>query len=80
MPFTAFGLALNTVLKERRVSKKRLSWMMQLAPCYGSFLCRGRRRPTPELIDRIASTLNLTDAEALALHHAAIRQLGYRLT
>lgn len=46
---------------------------------YLNQMMTGRKKPSPEWVDIIASTLNLNEEKTRELHLAAARDLGFKL-
>lgn len=66
-----FGTALRTARERRELSQRALSERADCDPTYISRIETGERRPTTEIVDRLASALQLGSAEGDLFYGAA---------
>lgn len=76
---TAFGAALTEQLAGRRMLQADLAKQLGRSAAYTNQVMTGRKKASPEWVDLIAGSLNLTDAERQRLHVAAATDHGFKL-
>jgi hypothetical protein len=72
-----FGAALAVSLAERRMSQLDLATASNRSPSFTSQVMNGRKGASPEWVNLIADTMNLSKQERQKLHAAAARDRGY---
>jgi cyanate lyase len=65
---TAFGAAVSNVLAERQMSQFDLAQAVGKSPAYTNQTMTGRKHASPEWVNLVAETLNLSAKERVALH------------
>lgn len=78
-PHTAASEVLAQALSARGMKQKTLAGSLNVTPTYVSSLLAGRKALSAETADRIATVMDLTPAETVALHRAAASDQGFKL-
>lgn len=74
---TEFGAALSVRLAERQMTQADLATAAGKAASYTNSVMSGRKGASPEWVNLIAQTLNLSTEERQKLHAAAARDHGF---
>ncbi len=74
-----FGSSASSLLAELNLTQTDLSRRVGKNSRYVNHLMKGRRRPSAEYVDLIASALNLDEENTLKLHKAAALDAGFKL-
>src|SRR5262245_32497040 len=76
---TAFGRALGQSLAARSMTFHEGATAVGVTRAYVSQLSKGERHPSPQWLDLVADTLQMTEEERVRLHRAAAADKGYKL-
>jgi plasmid maintenance system antidote protein VapI len=76
---TAFGRLLAEELDRQQMRQTKLAGSVSRSPQYINALISGTKRASPEWVDLVADTLQLTDTDRQRMHEAAALDRGYRL-
>ena len=74
-----FGASVSVALAEARMTQTDLAAKTGRSTAYVNQLITGHKKPSPEWVELIANTLNLSPRERQALHVAAAKQHGFKL-
>lgn len=78
-PHTPASEVLAQALSARGMKQKTLADSLNVTPTYVSSLLARRKALSAETADRIATVMELTPAERVALHRAAASDHGFKL-
>lgn len=76
---TAFGTALDAILKERKLRRIDVAAAASLNISYLSNMMTGLKKVTPERVETLAATIGASPQQRVQLHRAAAQDVGYVL-
>ena len=74
-----FGASVSVALAGARMTQTELAAKTGRSTAYVNQLITGHKTPSPEWVDFIADTLNLSPRQREGLHVAAAKQHGFKL-
>lgn len=78
-PKTAFGAALGKKLRSANLSQSALATDLGVSRAYVSSICTGAKTVSPQMVDKIAGALSLSQKDINRLHSSAARDMGFRI-
>ena len=76
---TEFGVSARRALAERQMTQLDLANSTGVSCAYTNALITGKKKPSPQWVDLISDTLNLTPEQRQELHVAAAKDHGFKL-
>lgn len=76
---TNLGASVSVMLAEARTTQADLAETMQSSPSYFSQVMTGRKKPSPEWVELIATCLKVSKEKRRELHRAAAKDVGFKL-
>lgn len=76
---TKVGTALSGELARRRMKQTDLAKSLGRSVAYTNQVMTGRKGASPEWVDLVADTMDLSDVDRQKLHHAAAVDAGFKL-
>ena len=74
-----FGASVSVALAEARMTQSALARKAGSSTAYVNQLMTGRKKPSPEWVELVADTLNVSPEKRRELHVAAAKQHGFKL-
>jgi hypothetical protein len=76
---TNFGTSVSNALAEARLTQSEVATSARISQPYFNQMLTGLKKPSPEWVDIIASTLNFSKEKRRELHVAAAKDYGFKL-
>ena len=74
-----FGHALRSALSDKSMMQSDLANLLSVSSAYVSSISTGSKKVSAQRVDAITKVLSLDDRDAVKLHRAAARDLGFNL-
>ena len=74
-----FGTSVSNALAEARLTQSEVATSARISQPYFNQMLTGLKKPSPEWVDIIASTLNFSNEKRRELHVAAAKDHGFKL-